>query len=339
MYQLSQAISTGTLKLQDWNSVTNAGMGGKVFQKALFETGKTLGTIKDVPIDQTFDEWTDAGNSFRGSLQEGWLTGEVLTTTLQGFTGEMTEAQLTAIGYTKEQAAEIIELGKTGVEAATKVRTLTGLIATTKEAIGSGWSQSFRIIFGNFNEATELFTDISNAVSGMVSKSADARNELLQGWKDLGGRTLLLESLKTTIKNLGRILKPIKEAFREIFPPATAKSLFRLTKTFSDFSKALRPSKATVEDLKRIFKGFFSLLDLGWEIIKQGAKFFKFLFDTVTGGASGQFLDFIANIFGFFSSINDRAIEGKGTQEVLQRSQARRQSVNAYDQSHQRQNW
>ncbi|MET0786631.1 MAG: tape measure protein, partial [Paenisporosarcina sp.] len=146
MYQLSQAVSTGTLRLQDWNSVVNAGMGGEVFQKALFETGKTLGTIKDVPIDKTFEEWTAAGNTFRGSLEEEWLTAEVLTTTLQGFTGEMTEAQLLAIGYTKEQAAQIMELGQTGVEAATKVRTLTQLIATTKESIGSGWSESFRIV-------------------------------------------------------------------------------------------------------------------------------------------------------------------------------------------------
>jgi tape measure domain-containing protein len=248
MYQLSQAISSGTLKLQDWNSVTNAGMGGKVFQKALFESGKALGKIKDVPMDQTFEQWTDAGNSFRGSLQDGWLTSDVLTTTLQGFTGEMTKSQLVAKGFSEEAAANMIELGKTGVDAATQVRTLTGLIDTTKEAIGSGWSASFRIIFGDFEEATKLFTGISKAVGDMVGKSADARNELLKGWKNLGGRTLLIESLKTTIKNLGKILKPIKDAFREIFPPMTAKRLFQMTKSFNEF-EAFRPSKDTVNDL------------------------------------------------------------------------------------------
>ncbi|HEY7160656.1 MAG TPA: tape measure protein, partial [Acidobacteriota bacterium] len=312
MYQLSQAISTGTLKLQDWNSVTNAGMGGKVFQKALFETGKALGTIKDTPIDQTFDQWTDAGNTFRGSLQEGWLTSEVLTTTLQGFTGEMTKAQLKAKGFTDEQAKNIIELGKTGVDAATQVRTLSGLIDTTKEAIGSGWSASFRIVFGNFEEATKLFTGISQAVGDMVGKSAKARNELLQGWKDLGGRTLLIETLKTTIKNLGKILKPIKDAFREVFPPATAKDLFKLTKRFNDFAKALKPSKDTIFNISRIFRGFFNILSLGWNVIKQTAKFIKFLFNTITGPGSGSILEFFGNIFGFFSSIKTRLVEGKG---------------------------
>lgn len=68
MYQLSQAIAAGTVHLQDWNSVVNAGIGGQVFQKALFDTAKAMGTIKDVPLSETFDEWKKAGNSFRQSL-------------------------------------------------------------------------------------------------------------------------------------------------------------------------------------------------------------------------------------------------------------------------------
>lgn len=68
MYQLSQAIAAGTVHLQDWNSVVNAGIGGQVFQKALFDTAKAMGTIKDVPLTETFDQWKKAGNSFRQSL-------------------------------------------------------------------------------------------------------------------------------------------------------------------------------------------------------------------------------------------------------------------------------
>ena len=204
MYQLSQAVSTGTLRLIDWNSVVNAGMGGEVFQKALFETGKAMGTITDVPIDTTFEQWTKSGNSFRDSLQDGWLTSKVLTTTLQGFTGEMTEAQLLAIGYTKEQAASIIELGKTGVEAATKIRTLSQLLNTVKETIGSGWSATFRTVIGDFEEASDLFTNINNSISDFVNKQADARNAMLKTWKDLGGRTLLINSIKNAFSGSRR---------------------------------------------------------------------------------------------------------------------------------------
>ncbi|MET0786517.1 MAG: tape measure protein [Paenisporosarcina sp.] len=317
MYQLSQAVSTGTLKLMDWNSVVNAGMGGEVFQKALFETGKMMQTIEGVPMDQTFEEWTDAGNSFRSSLQDGWLTSEVLTTTLQGFTGEMTEAQLTAIGYTKEQAAEIMELGKTGVEAATKVRTLTGLIQTTKESIGSGWSESFRIVFGNFEEATELFSGISASISDMVSNSADARNELLQGWKDLGGRTLLIESVKNVMKNLGEIIAPIKEAFHEIFPPMTAERLMAMTEAFSNFADALKPSEETVDNLKRIFEGLFSALRIGWEVITETARFIADLFTTVTGAGSGGFLELAGGVGDFITELKEVLVDGGGIKDFF----------------------
>jgi len=312
MYQLSQAVSTGTLRLIDWNSVVNAGMGGEVFQKALFETGKTLGTIADVPIDQTFEEWTKGGKSFRASLEDNWLTAEVLTTTLQGFTGEMTEAQLLAIGYTKEQAAEIIELGKTGVEAATKVRTLTQLIQTTKEALGSGWSESFKIVFGNFEEATVLFSGISDAIGAMITKSATARNELLQGWKDIGGRDLLIKGLTDGIKNLGKIIKPIKDAFKDIFPPLTAERLYNLTRAFSILMERLEPSWATVDKLKRIFKGFFGILEIGWTILKEGIDFIGELIGSLTGAGSGKFLAFAAKIGDFFIELNDALVEGKG---------------------------
>jgi tape measure domain-containing protein len=317
MYQLSQAISTGTVKLIDWNSVVNAGMGGEVFQKALFETGKTLGTIKDVPIGKTFEEWTSAGNSFRGSLESGWLTAEVLTTTLQGFTGDMTDAELAAKGFTAEQIAQIQELGKTGVDAATKVRTFTGLLSTLKESIGSGWSATFRILIGNFTEATDLFTGISDTLGGMIQKSADARNELLQGWKDLGGRTVLIESIKTAIQNLGAILQPIKDAFREVFPPTTAQTLMDLTNSFKDFANALKPSQATIENLHRIFKGFFSLLGIGWEIIKQGVKFITDLLGSISGAGAGPFLDFVAKIGDFFTELYDALVKGEGIKDFF----------------------
>jgi len=317
MYQLSQAVATGSLKLMDWNSVVNAGMGGEVFQKALFETGKAMGTIADVPMGQSFQEWTDSGHSFRESLQEGWVTADVLTTTLQGFTGEMTEAQLTAIGYTQEQAAEIIALGQTGVEAATKVRTLTGLIETTKEAIGSGWSESFKIVFGNFEEATQLFSGASGIIGHIVKTNADARNELLQGWSDLGGRTLLFESIQTALFNLYDIIKPIKEAFHDIFPPLTAERLFEMTQRFSEFAAALKPSGETVEKLKDIFRGLFGALEIGWEIVKEGAKFIGELFTSITGAGSGQFTTFLANIGNFLTELNEKLVAGGGIKQFF----------------------
>lgn len=297
MYQLSQAIASGSVKLMDWNSIVNAGMGGEVFQKALFETGKSLGTIKDVPIDQTFEQWTKAGNTFRGSLEEGWLTSQVLTNTLQGFTGDLDQAQLQALGYTEAQAVEMMRLGKLGKSAATEVKTLTQLLSTVKESVGSGWSASFRLIFGDFNQAKELFTGLNNAIGGFVGRSADARNALLQGWSDMGGRTLLITALKNAFYGLSKILKPIQEAFRSVFPKTTSEELFKLTQGIAVFAQRLIPSQKTIENLRSAFQGFFYAIKIGAQILKGVFGVFVDLFDAlVPKGAGGGVLGFFANL-------------------------------------------
>lgn len=319
MYQLSQAVSTGTLRLMDWNSVVNAGMGGEVFQKALFETGVAMGTITDAPVGTTFEEWTKSGNSFRDSLQDGWLTADVLTNTLAGFTGEMTEAQLLNIGYTKEQAQQILELGRTGVEAATKIRTLSQLMNTVKETVGSGWSQTFRTVFGDFEEATELFTGVNDAISGFVNRQADARNELLAGWKAFGGREDLINGIRDAFKALGEVFAPIKEAFRDIFPPITIERLVAITKAFSEFTAGLRPSETTVENIKRIFTGLFSVLDVGWEVIKAGVGFIKDLVLQITGLGDGNILEFAADIADVFTRMRDGLDDGEAIPRFFER--------------------
>lgn len=192
MYQLSQALAAGTVKLQDWNSVVNAGMGGQVFQDALKETARVHGIAID---DMIKDE-----GSFRETLQKGWLTSDILTETLSKFTGDLNEEQLRTMGYSEEQIASIIKMGQTANDAATKVKTFSQLFDTLKEAAQSGWTQSWEIIVGNFDEAKELLTEMSNTFSAIINSSADARNSMLQGWKDLGGRTALIEAARNAFE-------------------------------------------------------------------------------------------------------------------------------------------
>lgn len=255
MYQLSQALAAGQVSLMDWNSVVNAGMGGKVFQDALVRTSELLGTGAENAIKMY--------GSFRESLTKGeWLTTEVLTETLKQFSGAYTEADLIQQGFTEEQAKSIMEMAKTAEDAATKVKTFTQLFDTLKEAAQSGWTQSWEIIVGDFEEAKELFTEVSDVVGKMIGDSANARNEMLQGWKDLGGRTALIEALRNAFEGVLSIIKPIKEAFREIFPPMTAQQLYNITDGLRKLTERFILSETASNNLKNTFKGLFAVVNI-----------------------------------------------------------------------------
>jgi len=313
MYQLSQAIASGTVKLMDWNSVVNAGMGGEVFQKALFESGKAMKTLKDVPMGETFDEWKKKGNTFRESLQDGWITSEVLTKTLSAFTGDLSEQQIIEMGYTKQQAEEFLKLGKNGQSAAQDIKTFTQLMSTTKESIGSGWSTTFRTVLGDFEEGKKLWTGLGNAIGGFIGQSADARNKLLQQWKDLGGRDSLLQGLENAFQALANVLVPIKEAFREIFPPMTAQRLLELTKGFENFTNRLAElTEKHMPQVKEIFKGVFAALEIGVTIIKGVLGLIGSLIGEVVGSTGGGILDFFANIAGYLVELNQKLVAGGG---------------------------
>ena len=207
MYQLSQALAAGTVKLMDWNSVVNAGMGGEKFQEALKSTAREMGISVDSMIEKH--------GSFRESLTEGWITADVLNTTLKKFTkegaAEYADAMVKSGKYTKEQADALKAEAQAMEDAATKVKTFTQLWDTTKEAVQSGWAQTWELIIGDFEEAKETLSALSDWINNIIGKSADARNKLLKG--ALGGSQF--ESLSKKIDKATGSTKAITKSTEE----------------------------------------------------------------------------------------------------------------------------
>jgi tape measure domain-containing protein len=305
MYQLSQAIAAGSVKLMDWNSVVNAGMGGEVFKNALVQTASALGTINKVPLGQTFKEWETANGSFRETLKDGWVTAEVLTTTLGAISGDLDAIELSNMGFTDDQVVQMVKLGESAVAAATEVKTLTQLTSTVKESIGSGWAQSFRTVIGDFKEAKALFTGLNNFFGEFIGTSAKARNDLLNGWKFLGGRDTLMQGLLFSLAAVKSALSPIAQAFRDVFPRKTGFDLLAITTGFRDFAKSLILSGSAAKTVKQIFRAVFSIFKIGFEIIKglfsvvgTLAKVFFSLVGIFSGvaGSSGDFISKITDL-------------------------------------------
>ena len=207
MYQLSQALAAGKVSLMDWNSVVNAGMGGKVFQDALIRTSELLGTGAQAAID--------ANGSFRESLtKSGWLTTEVLTETLNQLAGTYSKADLMAQGFSESQANEIVALAKDAEDAATKVKTFTQLWDVMKEAAQSGWAQTWRLIVGDFEEAKALLTPLADFFTGIIGKISESRNKLLEG--GLGKNFMEFDAFKGIKKSIETMLGPAKKAAETI---------------------------------------------------------------------------------------------------------------------------
>ena len=312
MYQLSQAIAAGKVQLMDWNSVVNAGMGGQVFQDALVRTSEHLKTGAKAAIQ--------AKGSFRESLQEGWLTTQVLTETLKQFSLNVESAEdyekavsdLVAQGYTKEEATNIADMARTAAEAATKVKTFSQLIDTLKEALGSGWAMSWRTIIGDFEEAKELWTGVSDVLSSYINESANARNEMLQSWADLGGRQEIIDGLAQAFYNVVDIVKAVHDAFVEVFPPITGQQLFNLSKGFKELMQTMKPSETMLNNIHRIAKGLFSALDLVKQVIMTLLSPIGALIGSGgLGGLLEGLLGIVAGFADFITAIDEAAKSGK----------------------------
>jgi tape measure domain-containing protein len=324
MYQLSQAISAGRVSLEDWNSVVNAGMGGTVFQRALAQNAEKMGTLSKgaVELKGKMKNVTIEGKSFRESItakpgEKSWLTSDVLTRTLSQFTGDLSNAALAAQGFNEQEIKAIQAQAKTAKNAATQVKTMTQLFGTLKEAAGSGWAQTWQLIFGDFDEAKKLFTSVNNTLGGFISASSNARNKVIGDWKAMGGRTVLIEAIGNAFKALISFVTPIKNAFREIFPAATGKTLYDLSVSLRNFTQGLILGADTADKLKRTFAGVFAIFGIGVEVIKQVIGMVLNLFGAV-GKSSSGFLDVTASMGDWLVALHEALVNGEGIAKFFQ---------------------
>ena len=268
MYNLNQSYGMGYLNYMDWKSVELAGVGSKQLKQTIIDTAVAMGKLKKNEVDI---------GSFASSLKKKWADTEVMEAAFGKFATAMEEAyRLVEAGEfdTASEALESLngkwdELSLTASTAAQSAKTFNEAILATKDAVSSKWMKSFEIIFGNYEEAKKLWTGLANELYDIFAESGNARNEMLQSWKDLGGRDDLIQSFKNIYQAIRAIVDPIKNAFRDIFPKMTAERLFNLTKGLKEFTEKLIISDEKAQKLKEAFTGFFKIVKSGIGIVGQ----------------------------------------------------------------------
>ena len=241
MYNFGQALGTGVVKLIDWKSINNANMGTIEFKEQLIQTAKELGTLKEVGdryIATTYsgkkanEEAFNASSKFEDSLQQQWMTSEVLIKTLGKYANEMDP------------------IGAKAYQAATEVNSFTQMMSVFAESQKTSWSKTWRYIFGDYEESKQLWTGILNGLNWMTSGFNKWRNDFFQSWHDLGGRSELVSALSNIWTTITHYTELFGKAIGGIFTNIDASPLVEVAKGFNAFTEKIKPAVDTVEKVE-----------------------------------------------------------------------------------------
>lgn len=187
-------------------------------------------------------------------------------------------------------------LGEKGLRAAQETKTFSDAINYVKDAVSSGWAKTYELIFGNYDQAKKLWSDMAEEMYDIFVKAGDDRNELLAEWADLGGRQHLVDSMFNSLKAVKNILAAIGDGFKQVFPPITADTLYTLTKRLSQFTANLANSEGLYQKVRDISTSFFNGLRIGAVYVGELVNALSPLGNVLKGVASAG-LNLVKSIF------------------------------------------
>lgn len=292
MYNFSQALSTGYMGLMDWRSISNtANIGTTSFKQTLLDMGVAMGTL--VKTEEGYISTTTGANGktaeafelskgWDASLNSQWMSTDVMTKALEVYgtdVRELTEDEknkyeqgLKDLGLTDEQIKKYEELGIKAADSAQEVKTFSQMIDVTKEAIGSGWAQSWKLIFGDLDEAKKLFTGATNAIGEVISRISDWRNSMLKFWADNGGRAALIDTIAKAWQGLITVMDRFHSAWIHILGPLNAKVFVQISEGIKTFTTSLGRANSDVDNIEQIFGGLLIVVKMVGEAFLFVAK-------------------------------------------------------------------
>lgn len=228
MIQLSQGMSSGVFKLQDWRSFENSGaLASKKFQKALIDQAHAMGKSVDQSV------------SFRDSLTDGWLTADVMLGTLKKFGNDASMLKAAGDAHTFKEALD-----------------------ATKEAMGSSWASFFESLTGGYEQQTKMWTAIQNGVGDVINEFSQGRNRLADNLKEMRFAEQIGRGVGDVWDSLVKILRTVHQAWVDVFPPTTRMQLNNIIIGFNTWAAAMKPSESTLRKIGDVARGVFSVFHI-----------------------------------------------------------------------------
>lgn len=264
MYNISQAYSSGIMRLEDWKSIENANMATVEFKQTALDTAVALGKLKKTSDGYYYSVANHKFNATEGFTSyltsDRWMDTEVIMETLKKYgewAGKVYDKVLTEGISTTEAMDELAEstmsIGEKGMRAGQEYKTFTDVLNATKDAVSSGWYRTFDMIFGNMEEAKELWTEVGSLFYDIFASGGDERNDILSTWKQSGGRADLINALETVANTINKIKEIADETFAEFFPPTTAIQIRKVTYNISEFLRKMVLSEQASVNLRKTF--------------------------------------------------------------------------------------
>lgn len=185
IYNLNQSYSAGYLQYMDWKSLDLAGVSSKQLKQVFIDTAKALGKL-DAEGRTTKGTLVELSN-FGQTLQDKWADTEVMEAAFGKFS-ELTEAAYKAVRSGEyDTASEAIaaladqydEISVKAFASAQEAKSFTEAIEATKDAVSSGWMNTAELLFGNYDEAKKLWTDMANSLWDIFASGSESRNAVL----------------------------------------------------------------------------------------------------------------------------------------------------------------
>ena len=259
MYNISQAIGVGSMKLMDWRSIENANMATQEFKQTAIDTAIAMGKLVKVngKVMTSNKKTTVTAQNFSDTLSKQWFTSDVLIATLRkysDYTNQVYDLCQTE-GILASEAMDRLsdstdELGKKSFEAAQQSKTFKDALDATKDAVSSQWMHTFQYVFGNIDEAIDLWTKVTEVLWDVFAASGETRNEILKFWHDNGGRSSLLSSFQNLYDIISAIASIADQAFKTIIPPMTGERLVELTQGFENLTLRIKQALGFVAEFK-----------------------------------------------------------------------------------------